>query len=473
MEYLIYIRKDRIMKKLLSALLAAAMVISLAGCSGSTSSTADSTDSADTSTSASGATDSGTVEEIKLSEPVKVNEDGSVDMEAALAYETDIDALIASFNEKEVDPTKPVSENSNAATLEVFDYLRSIYGKQMLFCQQQMDEDALEDLVYYNATSDLPAMKGYDFIFNTGTYINNYMVEEAINWHKESGGLVTFTWHWNVPKDIDDPSQGAAFYQEEIVNWSQVNAVTPGTKEYEQVIHDIDTIAIELQRMEAEGMTVLFRPLHEASGSWFWWGVQDRASVNEQVFQKLWYIIYDRIENYHKLTNIIWIWNGQTKNCAVHPNSYDIAGVDYYAQQANYSACESQYDQLSGYNESCYQKYYGEDFELEEEPYSGKMLAMTECGYMLDPADCADTGCMWLYYMIWNGDFVYEVHSSGAAKTDFDGTPSPNPERMTNEMISEYFGSDVLITYRDLPSKYVEGKDIPQKIKTWEYFKTE
>ncbi|MBE6888954.1 MAG: beta-mannanase [Ruminococcaceae bacterium] len=458
------------MKKLLSALLAAAMVISLAGCSGSTSSTADSTDA---STSASEGTDSGAVEEVKLSEPVKVNEDGSIDMDVALAYETDIDALIASFNEKEVDPTKPVSENSNAATLEVFDYLRSIYGKQMLFCQQQMDAKALEDIVYYNATGDLPAMKGFDFIFSTGSYINNYMVDEAIKWHEASGGLVTFTWHWNVPRDIDSVDMGAAFYQEEIVNWNQVNAVTPGTKEYEQVIKDIDTIVIQLQRLEAAGVTVLFRPLHEASGSWFWWGIQDRASVNEQVFQKLWYMIYDRIENYHKLTNIIWIWNGQTKNCAVHPNSYDIAGIDYYAQEENHSACESQYNQLSGYNESCYQKYYGEDFVLEEEPYSGKMLAMTECGYMLDPADCTDKDCMWLYYMIWNGDFVYEASESGAAITDFDGTPSPNPKRMTNELINEYFGNEVLITYRDLPSKYIEGKDIPQQIKNWEFFKTE
>lgn len=458
------------MKKLLSALLAAAMVISFAGCSDSTSSTADSTDA---STSASEGADSGVVEEVKLSEPVKVNEDGSVDMDAALAYETDIDALIASFNEKEVDPTKPVSENSNAATLEVFDYLRSIYGKQMLFCQQQMDAKALEDIVYYNATGDLPAMKGFDFIFSTGSYINNYMVDEAIKWHEKSGGLVTFTWHWNVPRDINNVDNGAAFYQEEIVNWNQVNAVTPGTKEYEQVIKDIDTIVIQLQRLEAAGVTVLFRPLHEASGSWFWWGVQNRASVEEQVFQKLWYMIYDRIENYHKLTNIIWIWNGQTKNCAVHPNSYDIAGIDYYAQEETHSACESQYRQLSGYNESCYQKYYGEDFALEEEPYSGKMLAMTECGYMLDPADCSDKDCMWLYYMIWNGDFVYEATESGAAITNFDGTPSPNPKRMTNELLNEYFGSDVLITYRDLPSKYIEGKDIPQLIKNWEFFKTE
>lgn len=93
------------------------------------------------------------------------------------------------------------------------------------------------------------------------------MIDEAIEWSKESGGLCAFTWHWNVPKDIDNPEGGYAFYTSEITNFSQVNAVTPGTKEYETVIHDIDLIATKIQRMESEGVTILFRPLHEASGA--------------------------------------------------------------------------------------------------------------------------------------------------------------------------------------------------------------
>ncbi len=459
------------MKKFISALLAVSMLLAMTACSGDTTSTSDS-GAADTSAS-DVPSDGGDAAENTglLSNPIALDETGDIDMDVALAYQTDIDALVASFNAKEIDPSKPVSENLNEAGQGVFNYLRSIYGKNIIATQQMMNIDCHEDLVYYNATGDLPAMKGYDFIFNTGSYRDDYMTREAIEWHNDTGGLVTFTWHWNVPRDIDDPDMGSAFYQEEIINWSQINAVTPGTKEYEQVIHDIDVIAIELQKLESAGVTVLFRPLHEASGGWFWWGVQGRESAENEVFQKLWYTIYDRLENYHKLTNLIWVWNGQSKHCYIHPNSYDIAGIDYYADSQNHTACRDQYVKLASLNDHNYTQAGVEGYKTLEDGYNGKMLAMSECGYIPDPADCVATDTMWLYYMIWNGDFVYKASGGGTAITDFNGTPSPNPDRMTNEMLVEYFGNEAMITYRDLPEEYIGGKDIPQAIKNWEYFK--
>ncbi len=461
------------MKKLFSAMLASVMLLSMAGCGGSVASSGgDSSASTPADgTSVSNTSDSAPADLSTLTTPVKLTEDGEIDMTVALQYETDFDALIASFNEREIDPSKPVSQNSNENTIGVFNYLRSIYGKKILSAQQMMGNDCYEDIVYYNATGDLPAMKGYDFIFSVGSYTDNSMIDEAIEWHKESGGLACFTWHWNVPRDIDNPDMGTAFYQEDIINWSPLNAVTPGTKEYEQVIHDIDVVATQIQRMEAEGMTIIFRPLHEASGKWFWWGVMDKDYVNNEIFQKLWYMIYDRMENHHKITNIIWAWNGQSNFCAVHPNSYDICGIDYYANSEDHTACESQYNSTATYNLACYKKYLGDDYELNEAPYTGKMLALTECGYIPDPQACVDADCMWLYYMIWNGNFVYKASGNGTAITSLDGTPSPNEERMTNEMLVEYFANDAFISYRDLPAEYLEGKDIPQGIKNWEYFR--
>ncbi len=462
------------MKKLVSILSAAALLLSMAACSGDN--TSDSGASSQTTSSAnsesaqneSGAPsdsslpDSGSGDNSGNSLPVLSNEiplteDGDIDMDVALSYETDIEALKAEFDAKTVDPSKPVSENSNADTLEVFNYLCSVYGKNVITAQQMMDSGALEDLVYYNATKDIPAMKGFDFIFCTGNYISDDMINDAIKWHKESGGLVTFTWHWNVPSDIDNPEGKYAFYTEEITNWSQINAVTPGTKEYERVIHDIDWIATKLQRLESEGITVLFRPLHEASGSWFWWGVQDKSSVENEVFQKLWYMIYDRMENLHKLTNIIWVWNGQSAHCKVSPNSYDIAGIDHYVSDDdldNHTALTSQYNTLKSYTDD-----------------SGKMLALSECGNIPDPADCAATDTMWLYYMTWNGGFIYEEVSEGTARVSLDGTPYPNTKRLTNEMLQEYFSNEVFITHSDLPEFRTGTKAIPEKITTWEYFK--
>ncbi len=471
------------MKKFLSIMLAAAMALSLTACNNSSASSESSESSgssaaeipADSGAAASTAESQAPAESGDgqlLSNPIALNSEGDIDMDTALAYETDYEAMKAYFESREVDPTKPVSENAqtNEKTMEVWNYLRSVYGKQVITCQQMMGNECYEDLVFYNATNDLTAMKGYDFIFCTGSYHSDDMIDEAIEWSKESGGLCAFTWHWNVPKDIDNPEGGYAFYTSEITNFSQVNAVTPGTKEYETVIHDIDLIATKIQRMESEGVTILFRPLHEASGAWFWWGLQGRDSATNEVFQKLWYMIYDRLENYHKLTNIIWVWNGQNPHTAIHPNAFDIEGIDRYYDQEDISA-----EALSTYYEKCYGELAGYDkycAELAGMESTGKMMALTECGYIPDPEGIKAANTIWLYYMVWNGDFIYETDAAGKAMVDLNGTPHPNPKKgITNEMLAEYFSNDLYITHNKLPEFSFGVREIPQQIKNWEYFR--
>ena len=452
------------------------MALSLTACNNSSASSESSGSSAaDSGAAASTAESQATAESGDgqlLSNPIALNSEGDIDMDTALAYETDYEAMKAYFESREVDPTKPVSENAqtNEKTMEVWNYLRSVYGKQVITCQQMMGNECYEDLVFYNATNDLTAMKGYDFIFCTGSYHSDDMIDEAIEWSKESGGLCAFTWHWNVPKDIDNPEGGYAFYTSEITNFSQVNAVTPGTKEYKTVIHDIDLIATKIQRMESEGVTILFRSLHEASGAWFWWGLQGRDSATNEVFQKLWYMIYDRLENYHKLTNIIWVWNGQNPHTAIHPNAFDIEGIDRYYDQEDISA-----EALSTYYEKCYGELAGYDkycAELAGMESTGKMMALTECGYIPDPEGIKAANTMWLYYMVWNGDFIYETDAAGKAMVDLNGTPHPNPKKgITNEMLAEYFSNDLYITHNKLPEFSFGVREIPQQIKNWEYFR--
>lgn len=378
------------------------------------------------------------------SNPVAVDEFGDVDMEVALAYETDVDALVAKLEEKEIDPSKPVSENANKKTVEVFNWLRENYGTNTITAQQMFNTKQMEDAVYYKYTDDLPAIKGFDFIFSTssGDYTQ---VDDAIEWHTQSSGLITMTWHWNVPKDIDKPNMGKAFYSDEITNFSLQNAVTPGTKEYEVIIHDIDLIAIQLQRMEEAGVPVIWRPLHEASGSWFWWGGVSRDGSTEDAYRKLWYIIFDRLENYHKLTNLIWVWNGQNARLQVNPNTYDITGTDVYPSSQDHSA------QLNKYN------------ELKAMTYDGKMIALTECGYIPDIKDMKEKDAVWLYSMPWNSDFVYE--STGSTPTlDSNGMPYINTERMSEEFLKEYMASENVITWSKMPQWEGTEKNVPEDL---------
>ena len=427
------------MKKLIASILSAVMLISMAGCGNRSSS----------------------------GNPVKKNEDGSIDMKAALKYETDFEKLEKELSEREVDVNLPVSLNArkNPNTMKVWELLRSVYGKQIISGQMQFDlNNTYEDRVYYNATEDLPALKGFDFIFTTTGEDgqNREFVDAAIEWGTKSGGLVTFCWHWNVPRDIDNPSLGKAFYKNEsstnalVENFDVMNATTPGTKEYEVAVHDIDLIASYLQELEEAGVTVLWRPFHEASGSWFWWGIQPGDRDAREKFRRLWYMMYDRLENYHKLSNLIWVWNGQSATITVDPNSYDISGIDVYPSKEDHSPLVTSYNKLNNYT------------------YKGKMLALTETGYIPDPDQCLEQDRMWLFYMPWNGGFIYETtdkkNSNSAAITDFYGTPNPNPDRITNELLKQYFSSDVMFTWNDL-ADISETHEIPQALKLWNYYK--
>ena len=385
-----------------------------------------------------------------LSKPVALDEDGDVDMSVALAYETDFDALLETLEAKEADPSKPVSGNTNEKTLAVFNYLRENYGTNTFIAQQMYSSDQYEDTVYYTVTGDLPAIKGFDMLHVTGSN-DPSQVDEAIEWHTYSGGLVTFTWHWFVPRDIDNPSMGKAFYTDEIINFSLLNAVTPGTGEYEQVIHDIDQVAIQLQRLEAAGVPVIWRPLHEAAGGWFWWGKASRNTEETDSYKKLWYMVFDRLENYHKLTNLIWVWNGQSSLMTVNPNTYDISGTDIYPNSETHSSQSTEFNKLK-------------DMTSE-----GKMIALTECGYLPDIEDMKDKEAMWLYSMPWCGDFVY-AGTSASPNLTLDSMPSINTERMSEEFLKGLFASENVITWNKLPDWEGTERNLPEKTElrlTW------
>ena len=101
------------------------------------------------------------------------------------------------------------------------------------------------------------------------------------------------------------------------------------------------------------------------------------------------------------------------------------------------------------------------------------MLTLSECGYIPDPEGIKANNTMWLYYMVWNGDFIYETAGGGSPLLDFDGTPSPNPKRLSNEMLQEYFGNDLYVTLNKLPEFSFGDREIPQKIQNWLFYKGE
>ena len=90
---------------------------------------------------------------------------------------------------------------------------------------------------------------------------------------------------------------------------------------------DIDTIAVELKKLQSASVPIIFRPLHEAEGGWFWWGAKGPEPA-----KKLWDILYDRLTNKHKLNNLIWEWNSVATSWYPGNSKVDLVSADTYNQ---------------------------------------------------------------------------------------------------------------------------------------------
>lgn len=363
-------------------------------------------------------------------------------------YITNMDELMKRLDEKKPAAGRLVTENPTPNTQRLYDFLLECRGKRYISGQQYLFESEIEDLVYYRACGRLPAIRGYDFMGIGGLAEGYDQIERAYDWAKNCGGILTMCWHWYAPDDMSAPEKGSSFYYQTTsyshkTSFDIVRAAQSGTPENAFVLHEIDLVAQALKRFEREDIPVLWRPLHEANGNWFWWGNRGEESVN--AYKWLWYTIFDRFMNYHRLTNLIWVWNGQDKSMAVHPNTYDIAGLDIYAEPPAHSSEAEKYRELAAYT-------------------AGKPLSLSECGSVPDPDLMARDGAEWLWWLPWWGMFVYETDENGRPVLDESGMPRPNPKFMTEDFLRRVMGDERVVTLDRIPWRS-PGAKLPQPLR--------
>lgn len=368
-----------------------------------------------------------------------------------MCYTTNFDKLMKELNEKVISSDTLVSKQASKETVDLFNYLKSIYGKKFLSGQQYLQKEELEDIVYWRAAGELPAVRGYD-LMDMDKKKGDDQVNRAIKWAKDTGCIITMCWHWYAPDDMDDMENCCwSFYYKTTsynhkTSFDLFKAVEPGTKEYEFAISRIDKAATQLKKFEDEHIPVLFRPLHEANGDWFWWGRRkDYPEESTEAYKKLWYMIFDRIENYHKLSNIIWVWNGQDKSMAVHPNTYDICGDDIYSQLPDdHSSQKERFDYLTSYTH-------------------GKMATLSECGFIPDPEEMIKDNVKWLWWLPWWGSFVYAVEGW---KPIFDekNLPFCNQKYMSKVFLTKALKNECCINLSDLPF-YKGSESLPERFR--------
>ena len=303
-----------------------------------------------------------------------------------------------SLSELSYDADSKLSNADAAAnTKELMTFLSDNYGKTILTGQYASSDENKELDLIYQTTGKYPVIR-FSAIHNSGSSFDDTYkdIDACAEWYRR-GGIVGLMWYWEAPdkkkpsvyaKETDF-SLASAMTDIDIAEMSQedIRGLYGEGKISEQcygLILDIDNMAGQLMSLKNKGIPVLWRPLHEGSGNWFWWGAD-----GVDAYKWLWKLVYTRMTRYFGLDNLIWIWNGQSADSLVDKNTFDIASLDLYLSPD--MEFGSRYEQFAAM-----QKVAGKD----------KIIAISECSSVPDIDVAFRDNAVWSFFGLWYGKYM-------------------------------------------------------------------
>ncbi len=300
-----------------------------------------------------------------------------------------------SLSKNESTPTDlPINVNANATAKNTLKYLVENNGKKFLSGQYASINSNRELELIYETTGKYPALRGGDMIgYTSNTIEGTDDVGEAIKWARK-GGLISYVWHWESPDEKSSYySDLTDFRISDII--TKKNVALKSIDELEKMqnngeideklvdlIRDIDTVSLHLSRLQDNGVAVLWRPLHEASGKWFWWG----ADGKEEYFW-LWDLLYERQTYYHQLNNLLWVWNAQNEDWYVGDDKCDIISADVYNNNIKTSSQATTYLNMAKIS-------------------SKKLVTLSECDTPPEINFMLRDKAKWSGFCVWSGDYI-------------------------------------------------------------------
>ena len=313
---------------------------------------------------------------------------------------------------------KPVTPNATESALKLYNFLLTNFGKRVISGVMTdrpfenngqytpQDYNTQTELSYINkASGKNVVLVGFDFMHGSGKnsdqqwyqgYTHASLEMAKTVW--KAGGIPQINWHWKDPmhkvEAFYTESSGNTPFTEFSINKAYDEATgkwKTDSDEYKAIMRDMNMIADSLLTLQKEGVAVLWRPLHEASGKWFWWGT-DGAKPCVALYK----LMFDTFVNQKGLRNLIWVWTTDEATDALdwYPGDdyVDVVGRDYY-----YYPRESNHSSLVG------------SFETVKEMFGGKkIVTLSENGSVPYPDEMKADGANWSWFMPWYGDYAME-----------------------------------------------------------------
>ena len=324
----------------------------------------------------------------------------------------------------------PVLTNPNASenARKLMSYLCSIYGRQVLSGQySDKGMNGPEMAAIEKSTGHAPAVLGMDMMDYSPSRVKkgarSATIEKCIEYWENCGGIITLAWHWGADAQYilpgndenGNPKWWGNFYTKNVTFDLEKALSGEDAAGHQMLLEGIDAIAAQLKKLAEKDIPILWRPLHEASGGWFWWGAK-----GPEACKQLWILMYDRMVNHHGLHNLIWLWNGQDGAWYPGDEYVDIIGEDIYPDAHSHTSESDRFLKAAKYTDA------------------SKMIVLSENGTMPDPDLMQRDGTLWGFFATWSGDFVVRGNGLSNAYTNED-------------VLQRIFRSDLVITRDEMP----------------------
>lgn len=269
---------------------------------------------------------------------------------------------------------RPADRHADRCVRDLLVRLRSESGRRMFSGQTDLgDAEWVE-----KQTGNAPAILALDFMSTPKSVQGDTKnTQVAIDWCHKRKGIVAYQWHWVSPTGAKE--QGKGFYTGSTTFDLATVLANPSSPDYAAMLTDIDDVAAQIQKLRDANVPILFRPLHEAQGGWFWWG-----SKGAKPCVDLYRLIFHRMTEVHHLHNIAWVWNvypasqnkGNPAEWCPGNNLVDVVATDYLQGKQDYD-------------------------DLVKLTGGQKLVAIAETMNPPNAQKCIAEGAPWAYWVTW------------------------------------------------------------------------
>lgn len=209
--------------------------------------------------------------------------------------------------------SQPSDPKATRETVNLYRNLLDLQKKGLMFGHQDdlaygigwVYEEGRSDV--RDVAGDYPAVYGWELghlelgdAYSLDS-VHFHRIKEWIRQVYERGGINTISWH------LRNPLTGGTSW--DTSSKEVVKSIIPGGEKHKLFITYLDKMAeflLDLKTDDGTHIPVLFRPYHEHTGSWFWWG-KDLSTPED--YKTLWRFTVGYLQDEKNVHNVLYSYS--------------------------------------------------------------------------------------------------------------------------------------------------------------------